>query len=106
MNKTVSVLCSTLLSVFIGATTQQPGDPDKQSDAVTGELDAYWSEVSRSVSAGDFAGYSATCHPEGVLVSGVKQTSYPLAQALAKWKQGFDDTRAQRMQASVEFRFS
>lgn len=70
------------------------------------ELDAYWAEVSRAVRAGDFDGYRATCHPEGVLVSGSKQTSEPLAKALARWKPEFLDTRAGKMKASVEFRFS
>lgn len=70
------------------------------------ELDAYWAEVSRTVKAGDFKGYQATCHPEGILVSGSSRKSYPLAQALARWKQGFDDTKAGKIKASVEFRFS
>lgn len=70
------------------------------------ELDAYWAEVSFSVKAGDFKGYQATCHPEGILVSGNSKKSYPLAQALARWKQGFDDTKAGKIKASVEFRFS
>ena len=70
------------------------------------ELDTYWAEVSRSVREGDFEGYQATCHPEGVLVSGFSKTSYPLTEALARWKQGFADTQAGKMKASVEFRFS
>ncbi len=72
----------------------------------TGELNAYWANVSRAVQAGDFAAYQATCHPSGVLVSGVSRTSHPLAQALAKWKPGFTDTKAGKIKASVEFRFS
>lgn len=70
------------------------------------ELDAYWAVVSRAVNTGDFDAYAATCHPEGVLVSGGKQTSQPLADALARWKQGFLDTHNGRMKASVAFRFS
>lgn len=70
------------------------------------ELDAFWREVSRSVREGDFEGYAATCHGEGVLVSGSSESSYPLSQALARWKQGFLDTRAGKMKASVDFRFS
>ena len=70
------------------------------------ELDAYWARVSRAVNAGDFEAYKATCHPEGILVSGNKKQSYPLSQALARWKQGFADTKAGKMKASVEFRFS
>ena len=70
------------------------------------ELDAYWAEVSRSVKEGDFEAYKASCHPEGVLVSGSKKVSYPLAQALARWKHEFDATKAGTMKASVDFRFS
>jgi len=70
------------------------------------QLDAYWTEVSRAVAAGDFAAYEATCHPEGVLVSGAKRTSSPLADALKRWKKDFDATKNDGMNASVEFRFS
>ncbi|MGJ8657653.1 MAG: hypothetical protein ACSHX6_14495 [Akkermansiaceae bacterium] len=70
------------------------------------ELDSYWAEVSRAVEAGDFEAYSATCHPEGVLVSGKKKVSYPLVKALSKWKSEFDDTKAKKIKASAEFRFS
>ncbi len=49
------------------------------------ELDAYWSEVSRCVNKGDFEGYRATCHPDGVLVAGTRSEAYPLAIALMKW---------------------
>jgi hypothetical protein len=41
-----------------------------------------------------------------VLVSGVRSTCHPLATALARWKQGFADTKAGAMKASVTFRFS
>ncbi|MCX8238289.1 MAG: DUF1080 domain-containing protein [Akkermansiaceae bacterium] len=71
-----------------------------------GELDAYWAEVSRSVRQGDFEGYSETCHEDGVLVSGKKERSYLLKEALAGWKKEFDETKAGKMKASVEFRFS
>lgn len=69
------------------------------------ELDALWNEVSRTVREGDFDGYAETCHPEGVLVSGTKGTSYALTKALARWKQGFLDTKAGKMKANVIFRF-
>ena len=81
-------------------------DAQQPPDKIASDLNAYWTEVSRSVREGDFAGYSATCDPKGILVSGAKKQSYPLAEALAKWKQGFEDTKAKRIQASVEFRFS
>ncbi len=76
------------------------------SQSVQAELDAFWAEVSRTVGEGDFEGYSATYHPDAVLVSGPSGTSYPIAQALDGWKQGFDDTKAGRMKAVVEFRFT
>lgn len=71
-----------------------------------GELDAYWKDVSRAVAAGDFTAYAATCHADGVLVSGTKKTSYPLTEALARWEPEFQDTAAGKIKASVEFRFS
>ena len=80
-------------------------DPESGKSRLA-ELDAYWAAVSRAVNRGDFDAYAATCHPEGVLVSGGKQMSQPLAAALARWKQEFVDTRDGKMKASVEFRFS
>jgi ketosteroid isomerase-like protein len=73
---------------------------------VTAELDRYWAEVSRTVAEGDFEGYAATYHPDAVLVSLGSRNSYPISQALAGWKNGFDQTQAGRMKAGVEFRFS
>jgi hypothetical protein len=70
------------------------------------ELNQYWGLVSRAVKEGDFAAYQATCHSEGVLVSGTKNYSQPLAKALARWQQEFIDTRAGKIKASVEFRFT
>lgn len=80
-------------------------DAEPDSDRLK-QLDAYWAEVSRAVAAGDFSAYQATCHPDGVLVSGTKQTSSPLAEALKRWKKEFDATRSGAMKASVEFKFS
>ena len=70
------------------------------------ELDAYWMKVSRAVREGDFEGYKSTCHEKGVLVSGTKKTSYPLSQALARWKKDFTATKTGKTKAKVEFRFS
>ena len=66
------------------------------------ELDAYWAEVSRSVREGDFQAYKATCHEEGVLVSGTNNSSYPLSDALARWKKDFTATKEGKIKASVE----
>jgi hypothetical protein len=70
------------------------------------ELDTYWAEVSRAVKTGDFQAYKATCHPEAVLVSGSKKQSYPLADALVRWKKEFDDTKSGDRESSAKFRFS
>lgn len=70
------------------------------------DLDAYWAEVSRCVRVGDFEGYVATCHKEGVLVSGTAGKCHPLVQALARWKREFDDTKAGTRTSAVTFRFS
>ena len=76
-----------------------------QSQVLT-ELDDYWAEISRTVEEGDFEGYSRLYHPDAVLVSLGSGGSYPIARALEGWEQGFLDTRAGRVQASVAFRFT
>ena len=80
--------------------------PLATQDPIEDALDAFWAEVSRTVEEGDFEGYAATYHDDAVLVSGVAGESYPIAQALDGWKQGFLDTRTGKMKASVEFRFT
>lgn len=75
-------------------------------DEVQNALDAFWAEVSRTVGEGDFDGYAATYHEDAVLVSGTSGTSYPIAQALDGWEQGFLATQAGEVKASVEFRFT
>jgi hypothetical protein len=70
------------------------------------DLDAFWAEVSRTVAEGDYEGYAATYHEDAILVSGLSETTYPISQALDGWKQGFVDTKAGKMKAGVEFRFT
>jgi hypothetical protein len=106
MSKTVFWLCCCFMVLISGSGMIRADDQREQSHQTKRELEAYWAEVSRSVREGDFSGYSKTCHPQGVLVSGIKKSSYPLTQALEGWKQGFDDTRTKIMKASVDFRFS
>lgn len=93
------VFCSLFLAPLSLA-----ADPSPEAERLKA-LDALWAEVSRTVSAGDFAGYSATCHGEGVLVAGTSGKSVPLATALKNWEPEFIDTKAGRMKASVVFRF-
>ena len=93
---------SCLLLTLLLVATPAGADETKR----TAELDTYWATVSAAVKEGDFEAYAATCHAEGVLVTGKKKTSYPLTKALAGWKQGFVDTAAGKQNSSVEFRFS
>ena len=70
------------------------------------ELDAYWGELSRTVDAGDFEGYKALYHKDAVMVNEISGSTYPIGDAFAGWKQGFDDTKEGTMDAEVTFRFS
>jgi tetratricopeptide (TPR) repeat protein len=73
------------------------------------EIDkSYWSQISRTVKEGDFEGYKATCHENAVLVTttGKNKQSYPMTAALARWKQGFLDTKQGKQLDNVSFRFS
>ncbi len=79
--------------------------PDETATRLA-ELDAYWTEVSRTVHEGDFEAYARSYHPDGILVSGSKKYSQPISKALARWQHEFVDTKAGKMKASVEFRFS
>jgi len=92
-----------LLVAVLLVSVSAHADPDTDRLA---SLNAYWAEVSRTVREGDFEGYRATCHSEAVLVSGKSRTSYPLTQALKRWKAEFDATKAGTMKADVAFRFS
>jgi len=75
-------------------------------DQIIKELDATWAELARTVIEGDFEGYKTGYHQDAVLVSGFSKDSYPIAQALAGWKSGFDDTKAKKMTAGVDFHFT
>ena len=97
---------SAIIQVFVFSLILSAEVRAEEADPVAVELDAFWSEVSRTVREGDFDGYAALYHPDAILVSGLNNTSYPIRTALAGWREGFDDTRAGAMQASVEFRFN
>ncbi len=81
------------------------GFPAAAPAQLTTELDAYWAEISRTVVEGDFEGYSSLYHPDAVLVM-LGTGSVPIGDALASWKQGFDETREGRSKAGVEFQFT
>jgi hypothetical protein len=72
------------------------------------QLDIYWDKVSKVVGEGDFEGYESLYHPDAVVVfaGGENKTSVSIESALARWKQGFNDTKAGKQNSSVEFRLS
>ncbi len=70
------------------------------------EITAFWIEAERQVIEGDFDAYAASFHKEAILVNGIGEQSYPIQTALDGWQQGFNDTKAGKMKAEVEFRFS
>jgi len=94
-----------MLWIIVIALAINPASSIADEASRLAELNAYWAKVSRAVKEGDFDLYASTCHKDGVLVTGVKQQCYPLTKALARWKQGFDDTKAGKIKANVEFRF-
>ena len=108
--KSILIAILTLLCVFLFLNRRDMGSPSTNlitpSDVQHPELDAYWTESSRSVREGDFEAYADSYHEDAVLVNGIRGTSYAISEALDGWKQGFDDTRDGKMSASVEFRFS
>lgn len=104
--KTTTFAAFLLLAIpALPTSAQTPADP-VADDAATAELDAYWAELARTVEEGDYEAYAAAYHPDAVLVSRGSRTSYPIANALAAWKPGFEDTAAGHAEAGVEFRFT
>lgn len=115
MNKTCILFLVLTFTVLSGCSknlwldnTAPAGSKNLQlaDSARIAELDDYWAEVSRCVREGDFDGYKATCHKDGVFVSGKINQAYPLSEALKKWKKDFTDTKSGKTKARVEFRFS
>ena len=92
---------ATFVAVLLLAAASAPAPAQ-----VMAELDAYWTELARTVAEGDYEAYAAAYHDDAVLVTLTGGSSYPIAEALARWKPGFDDTRAGNMSAGVEFRLT
>jgi len=70
------------------------------------DIDTFWAEAKRTVEEGDFDGYAALYHDDAVLVNAISGVSYPIADALAGWRQGFVDTAEGRAETSLDFRFT
>jgi ketosteroid isomerase-like protein len=101
----MKTMCRPVMTILFLLATTLCGFAEDEAARIAG-LNGYWAKVSKAVKDGDFASYVSTCHAEAVLVSGTKKQSYPLTQALARWKKEFDDTKAGTRESAVEFRFS
>ena len=106
MKRTLSLVAALVVTAALVTGASALLQEHKPATVVTAELDAYWSSLAKTVSEGNYDGYTAGYHPDAVLVSVSSGNSYPISQAFAGWKQGFDDTKAGRMKAGVEFRFT
>ena len=102
MNKIFTLFLLVTLTVLSGCANELQLDNSSR----IAELDDYWAEVSRCVKEGDFEGYKATCHKDGVLVSGKSNEAYPLSKALERWEQDFTDAKSGKTKTNVEFRFN
>lgn len=100
---TTGLLAAALAAIALAGTA---ADRRPEAEPRLAEIDAFWTEVARAVNEGDFEAYAACCHPDGVLVSEAKGRTEPFAAALARWKPEFADTRAGKMTAEVETRFT
>ncbi|WP_396169144.1 hypothetical protein [Flavobacterium sp.] len=97
------------ISLFIFFATTKVTSQSNKDELRKAEIDkTYWSVISKAVKEGDFEGYSATCHENAVLVSsaGKNKFSCIMPAALARWKQGFIDTKQGKQMDNVSFRFS
>ena len=79
---------------------------DSPGSEAINEIGAYWDEVERAVREGDYEAYRATIHPDAVIISGPKQVSYPMEQALIRWEKDFENTRSGELKGAVNFRFA
>ena len=72
------------------------------------ELNKYWNNLVKTVVKGDFEGYRKAYHKDAVIVltAGKNKTTSPAEKVLARWKQGFVDTKKGKNISNVEFRFS
>jgi len=106
MTKNILFATIILLTFFVSTKVISQSNTD---DLRKAEIDkTYWSVISRTVKEGDFEGYSATCHENAILVTttGENKISYPMSVALARWKQGFLNTKEGKQLDNVAFRFS
>ena len=76
------------------------------TENVPDELDAAWDKLKTTVSKGDFRSFKSVYHRDAILVNGITNKSYPIKDAFAGWKQGFEDTKSGIISAHVDVKFS
>ncbi len=96
------ILKLSLVFILFGLSAPIPAVAD-DAETLT-ELKAYWRESGRTIAEGDFAGYSALYHSDAVLVMDEVGKTIPMSKALANFKQGFVDTKAGKISASVGYK--
>ncbi len=105
----MSVALSPLLFAALLVAPPTVDDPAKSpARDPAAELDRFWAEAARTVRDGDYAGYAGLYHPDAVFVADDEDggVATPIAEQLATWKPGFEDTKAGRTVAAVEFRLT
>ena len=77
-----------------------------QETIVALELDTAWQKLIKTISKGDFRSFKSIYHRDAILVNGISKKSYPIKDAFAGWKQGFEDTKSGIISAHVDVKFS
>ena len=113
MHKPLILLIIVLLSNQLTNAKTPRSENDIQLECESGinqetELNNFWNEVSRSVQEGDFEGYKATYHIDGVVVFTTRENkrSVSISNALSDWKSDFDNVQNGVRTNNVQFRFS
>jgi len=75
-------------------------------DKILDEIDIAWDKIKNTISNGDFRSFKSAYHRDAVLVNGISNKCYPIKKAFNEWKQGFMDTKAGILNASLELKFS
>ena len=99
------MLRSLLVLIIVLVSTQRA---HSQVDTVLQELNAYWAEMARTLSEGDFEGMQSLYHPDAIWEggSGDSLTISLESEPLLAFKPFLEEVRAGNRRAGIEFRFS
>lgn len=101
-----TAMMSTALAFDVRA--DRSGNTTAEDSIRLESLNRYWDALSQTVAQGDFDGYLALYHPDAVVIfaSGAEKHSMPIADAMALWREGFENTKNGKTKDQVSFRFS